>query len=99
MRATTVEEEAFRQQIEDPLLLYDAKTDAQVSERLVLRHAIDGTHGGVLPAGCHEILLSDDEDPSPRHASALKKAERKAIKLRYKLLKKQLKNMHEKFSG
>ena len=91
MRALTVEQETYRQQIEDPLLLYDAKTDALGTERLQLRHAIDGTHGGVLPPGCHEILLSDDDDPSPRQDSGLRKAERKAVKLRYKLLKKQLK--------
>ena len=46
MRAHTVEEETFRKHIEDPLLLYDASSGSKVTERLVLRHAIDGTHGG-----------------------------------------------------
>ena len=46
MRAHTVEEETFRKQIEDPLLVYDASSGSKVTERLVLRHAIDGIHGG-----------------------------------------------------
>ena len=49
MRAHTVEEETFRKQIEDPLLVYDASSGSKVTERLVLRHAIDGTHGGSVP--------------------------------------------------
>ena len=57
MRAHTVEEETFRKQIEDPLLVYDASSGSKVTERLVLRHAIDGTHGGWLPPPLGPVRL------------------------------------------
>ena len=91
MRAKTVEEETFRQVIEDPLMLYDSSAGSAVTERLVLRHAIDGIHGGKVASACNEILLSDDEQDTGSAGMCLSKAERKTAKKRLKELKKSMK--------
>lgn len=46
MKAVSVETEQFRQQIEDPLMVFDRNRGAAVTDRLVLRQTLDGIHGG-----------------------------------------------------
>ena len=46
MKAVSVETEKFRQQIEDPLMVFDRSRGAAVTDRLVLRQSLDGIHGG-----------------------------------------------------
>jgi CBF1 interacting corepressor len=46
MKAVSVETERFRQQIEDPLMVFDRSRGAAVTDRLVLRQTLDGIHGG-----------------------------------------------------
>eukprot|EP00290_Baffinella_frigidus_P026568 CAMPEP_0180222738 /NCGR_PEP_ID=MMETSP0987-20121128/20934_1 /TAXON_ID=697907 /ORGANISM="non described non described, Strain CCMP2293" /LENGTH=351 /DNA_ID=CAMNT_0022184973 /DNA_START=74 /DNA_END=1126 /DNA_ORIENTATION=- len=104
MKAMTVEQEKFRQQIEDPLMLYDGSSGAAVTERLVLRQAIDGVHGGRRTGGAvvdeQEILLSDeDEPPRVKPVQKLSKEHRKAAKSRLKELKKELKSTKKESKG
>eukprot|EP00960_Hanusia_phi_P013203 385084-Hanusia_phi.AAC.5 len=93
MRAQTVEAEKYRQQIEDPLVVFDGSSGAMVTDRLSLRRAIDGIHGGSsVDAANNEILLSDDEsDMGAASLSMMGKAAKKEAKKRLKELKKKLK--------
>ncbi len=88
MKATSVETEKFRQQIEDPIMLFmDRNAGSKITERLILRKGLDDRHGRVkADDDCQQILLSDDED-KPQVSLSLSKADRKAMKRRLKELK------------
>ena len=64
MKAATVEDEKYRLQIEDPVMLFrDLSAGSKVTDRLVLRRGIDGRHGGASAQDVNQqILLSDEED-------------------------------------
>jgi hypothetical protein len=99
LKATSVETEMFRQQIEDPIMLFmDRSAGSKITDRLILRRGLDDKHGRVKADDeCQQILLSDDED-KPKPSLNLSKAERKAMKQRLKELRK-MKKADKKVGG